>query len=201
MITNDPRRFSELLLASTSSARRALMDSLGVPYRAVAPGVDEQVPDGTGAHEAVAILAERKARAVSMKHPDALVIGSDQLVSIEGEALGKPEDRTRARAQLKQLSGREHEIVTGICLIGPGVRELHVEVTRMRLYTLGDEELERYLDLGEWQGCAGAYRVEGAGQALFSEIDGDRTNVQGLPMLTLVRLLRSVGWQFFAALS
>jgi septum formation protein len=186
-----------LILASTSSARRALMDALHIPYRAVAPGVDEQVPPGTLVRDAVAQLAERKAQAVRARFPDALVIGCDQLVSLDGEALGKPANRERAKAQLERLSGRAHQIVTGLCLVGPGVHERHVEETRLTLYPLSEGELERYLDLGEWEGCAGSYRVESAGQALFSSIEGDRTNVQGLPMVPLVRLLRQTGWQFF----
>src|SRR5688572_6058141 len=95
-----------LILASTSPARRALMDSLGVTYEVEAPGVDEDVPPGTSAHEAVALLAERKARAVSRRHPPALVVGSDQLAVVDGQALGKPADRERAREQLTALAGR-----------------------------------------------------------------------------------------------
>lgn len=173
------------------------MDSLGVPYEAIAPGVSEEVPAGTGVEDAVALLAERKAQAVWVKHPGALVIGCDQLVAIDGEALGKPVDRDAARAQLRRLSGRAHDIVTGLGLLGEGIHEVHVEITRMALYPLGEDELERYLDLREWEGCAGGYRVESAGQALFSSIDGDRTNVQGLPMVRLVALLRKHGWRFF----
>lgn len=192
-----PQPFSELILASTSSARRVLMDSLRVPYRAVAPGVDEQVSPELPVAEVVSTLARRKALAVSRRFPEALVIGSDQLVAFEGEALGKPGDRAQAREQLARLSGNEHQIVTGLCLLGPGVEERQVEIAHLRLYRLAEDELERYLELDEWRGCAGGYRIEGAGQALFAEIDGDRTNVQGLPMVLLVRLLRKVGWRFF----
>jgi len=189
--------FSELILASTSSARRALMDALGVSYRAEAPGVDEQVSDGLKVEDVVSTLAYRKAHAVHVRHPQALVIGSDQLAHLDGEILGKPADRAAAKRQLEKLNGRPHEIVTGLCLLGPNVREQYVEVTRLTLYRLGDDEIERYLDTGEWEGCAGGYRVESRGQALFSSIHGDRTNVQGLPMVLLVRLLRHVGWRFF----
>lgn len=188
----------KLILASTSSARRALMDSLGVPYLSISPGVDEHVPENTPVPDAVAMLAERKARAVFARHPDALVIGADQLVALEGHALGKPPDRAVAKKQLQSLSGRAHEIVTGLCLIGPSFFAREVEITRMQLYPLSDAELEGYLDTHEWEGCAGAYRVESRGQALFSRIDGDRTNVQGLPMLRVVSLLREAGLNFFA---
>jgi len=187
-----------LLLASTSAARRSLMDGLGVPYEAVAPGVDEDVPPGTPARDAVALLALRKAQAVRARRPDALVLAADQLVSFNGQTFGKPVDREAARRQLTLLLGQTHEILTGLCLLGPGVDERTVDVARMSVYPLSGEELERYLALDEWKGCAGSYRVEGRGQALFSNIEGDRTSVQGLPMLPVVRMLRSAGVPFFA---
>lgn len=188
----------QLLLASTSSARRSLMDALGVPYSPEPPGVEESVPPTLSAREAVRLLAERKARAVLARHPHSWVLGADQLVEVEGVVLAKPVDRAAARAQLRRLLGRTHEILTGVCLLGPGGERLEaLEVARLTFYPLGEEELERYLDLGEWQGCAGSYRVEGAGQALLASLEGDRTNVQGLPMLAVVRLLREAGFTFF----
>ncbi|MBN1209657.1 MAG: septum formation protein Maf [Myxococcaceae bacterium] len=187
-----------LILASTSSARRALMDGLGLPYQAEAPGVEEDVSPSLSAREAVQVLAARKARAVHARHPEAWVIGADQLVEVEGEVLSKPADREAARRQLGKLLGHTHDICTGVCLVGPGghVAEA-LEVSRLTFYPVTAEELERYLDLGEWQGCAGSYRVEGAGQALLARLEGDRANVQGLPMLTVVRMLREAGFSFF----
>lgn len=179
-----------LVLASTSPARRALLSSLGVSYEVESTGVAEDVPQGTPVEEAVALLAERKARAVFSRRPDALIIGADQLVAFGGRALGKPEDRAAARAQLQALSGNTHDIITGLCVIGPSFFARETETTRMTLYRLTDEELSAYLDTNEWHGCAGGYRVEARGQLLFSAIDGDRTNVQGLPMVRLVSLLR-----------
>lgn len=190
--------YSELLLASTSSARRALMDGLGVPYRAVAPEVDEVVPDGTPVTHAVALLAERKARAVEAKHPGALVIGSDQLVSLDGRALGKPADAAAARKQLAALRGRTHDIYTALCVVGPGFLVNEVDVARLTVARLTDDEVAGYVATGEWQGCAGGYRVEGKGQAIFARIDGDRSAIQGLPMQRLVRVLREAGVRFFA---
>jgi len=189
---------SELILASTSSARRALMDGLGLPYRAEAPGVDEAVSPHLSAEEAVRELASRKAHAVQRRHPEAWVLGADQLVEVGGEILSKPEDRGAARAQLGKLLGRTHAIHTGVCLVGPGghVSEA-AETARLTFHALAADELERYLDLEEWVGCCGSYRVEGAGQALLERLDGDRANVQGLPMVTVVRLLRRAGFRFF----
>ena len=187
----------ELILASTSPARRALMDGLGLPYRTEAPGVDEDVPATLGAHQAVQVLAERKARAVQQRHPQAWVLGADQLVELDGEVVSKPATREAARAQLGKMLGRTHSLCTGVCLLGPGHAAQAVEVARLTFYPVGPEELERYLDTGEWEGCAGSYRVGGQGQALLQRLEGDRSNVQGLPMLTVVRMLREAGFRFF----
>ncbi len=187
----------ELILASTSPARRALMDSLGLPYRAISPGVSEELPPDWEPADAVMQLAHRKALAVHRRHPEALVIGADQLAWFDGKTLGKPGDRAEARGQLQLLSGREHQILTGVSLVARDINKQAVEISRLTLYPIGAEELERYLDLEEWRGCAGGYRVESAGQALLARIEGDRTNVQGLPLVLLVRLLREAGVKFF----
>lgn len=170
------------------------MDSLGVPYRAIAPGVDEDVGQGMTVEETVALLSERKARAVHDQHPNEIVIGSDQLVSLDGKAFGKPADAAQARAQLEALRGRTHEIVTGLCVIG---RRVHIEIEISRLTVWADLDVAAYVATNEWQGCAGSYRVEGKGQAIFERIDGDRSTIQGLPMQRLVRLLREEGVVFF----
>jgi septum formation protein len=189
----------DLILASTSSARRALMDGLGVPYRAEAPHVDESVPAGLPADESVRMLAVRKALAVHARHPDAWVLGADQLVEVGRDVLGKPPDRDAARAQLTRLLGQTHVIHTAVCLLGPGgYHRETLEDARLTFYSVASEELERYLDTREWEGCAGSYRVEGQGQALLEKLDGDRTNVQGLPMLSVVRLLRQAGFDLLA---
>ena len=173
------------------------MQSLRVPFRPEAPEVVEDFPPGTHVGDAVAMLAERKARAVFERNPSALVVGCDQLAALDGAALGKPSDRAAAREQLMRLSGRTHQIVTGLCLLGSGVRELEVDVAHLTAFPLEPDEIERYVDLGEWEGCAGGYRVEAAGQALFREIAGDRAAVMGLPMVRLVNALRRLGWRFF----
>jgi septum formation protein len=186
-----------LLLASTSPARQALLSSLGVPFRAVAPQVDEDVEPGTPVQHTVALLAERKARAVFNRASQALVIGADQLVSLDGRPLGKPADAASARAQLASLRGRTHEIITGLCVVGPAFVVTEVDVARLTVLPLGDDELDRYVATGEWEGCAGAYRVEGRGQGIFARIDGDRTSIQGLPMQRVVRVLREAGVRVF----
>ena len=189
--------FEELLLASTSSARKALLEGLGVPFRVVAPEVDEVVVTGTPPQHAVALLAERKARAVYSRFPRALIIGSDQLVSFQGQALGKPPDAEAARKQLGSLRGKSHDIVTGVCVVGAGFVVTEIDVARLTVLPLTDAELDGYVATNEWQGCAGGYRVEGRGQAIFQRIEGDRSSIQGLPMQRVTRILREAGVQFF----
>jgi septum formation protein len=147
--------------------------------------------------EAVRLLARRKSEAVAEQFPAAFVLGADQLVECEGQTLQKPRSRSEARGQLASLLGKTHQIVTGLCLLGPGFSEDVVDVAVVTFYKLSDEELERYLDLGEWEGCAGGYRIEAAGQAFLEQLVGDRATVEGLPMLHVVRLLRKVGFRFF----
>ena len=189
--------YSELLLASTSSARRSLMTGLGLPFRAISPEVDEDLEPNTPIHHGVALLAERKARAVHTHNPGSLVIGADQLVSVSGHVLGKPANAAAARIQLKQLRGKTHEIVTGLCVVGPAFLVNEIDVAMMTVVPLTDAEIDGYVATNEWQGCSGGYRVEGRGQAIFSRIEGDRTAIQGLPMQRVVRILREAGIRFF----
>jgi septum formation protein len=188
----------DIILASTSPARRRLMEGLGIDWRAVAPGVDEAVAPGTGAREAVALLARKKAEAVRRQFPEALVIGADQMVEIDGRSLTKPPTRDAARAQLSLLLGRTHDVVTGLCIVSRWYTGECVDVARPTFRALTEEKLEAYLDLEEWRGCAGGYRIEGAGQALVERLEGDRASVEGLPTQALVRLLWEADAPFFS---
>jgi septum formation protein len=173
------------------------MRGLGVPFRVVAPEVDEYVSADTPPMHAVAILAEKKARAVFARNPTALVIGADQLVSFNGQAIGKAPDEATARRQLRSLRGKTHEILTGLCVVGPDFLATEVDSARLTVLPLSDVEVDAYLATGEWKGCAGGYRIEGVGQTIFSRIDGDRSSIQGLPMQRVVHSLREAGIRFF----
>jgi septum formation protein len=179
----------KVILASTSPARKALMATLGIPYSVEAPGVDEDVPPGIGVEVATAMLAERKARAVADRNPGAIVIGSDQLVELEGRAIGKSPDAAAAREQLQRMSGVTHRIITAVCVISDSTRT-EIDVASLTMRPLTDEEMDAYIATGEWQGCAGGYRIEGKGRGLFTHIDGDSTSIQGLPLPLLRRMLR-----------
>lgn len=185
-----------LLLASTSPARRALLEQVGLPFSAVAPLVEETL-DPAGDPEAQARrLAEAKARAVAAGRPDALVIGADQVLVLEGRVLGKPADEAAARSQLRQMAGRQHALVTAVALVGDGIW-LGQERTTLQVRDLTDDEIDAYVATGEWQGCAGGYRLEGRGLALFERIEGDFTNVLGLPVPLLLGELRRRGYPLF----
>src|SRR5262249_35213282 len=160
-----------LLLASTSPARRALLDGLGIPYTAEAPGVEEDLPAGTAVDAAGRMLALRQARAIAAPPPGAPGLGAGPVPAVDGQVLGKPGSREEARAQLASLLGRSHRLLTAVALVGGGDEQLELDVVTLRFHPVSAEELERYLDTGEWQGCAGGYRIEGRGQALVDVLE------------------------------
>ncbi|MFH1680762.1 MAG: Maf family protein [Candidatus Eisenbacteria bacterium] len=186
----------DLVLASTSRYRRALLDRLGVPYRAVAPRCDEEGLDVLRAEERSLALAERKARSVAADFPGALLLGSDQIAEIEGRALRKPGTIEAARATLRLLSGREHRLVTAVALLDSvdGRVENAIDIARLRMRKLSHEEIENYLGREEVLDCVGAYRSEGLGAALFEWMRADDpTGIVGLPLTRVVDLLARFG--------
>lgn len=187
-----------LVLASTSSARQHLLRQAGLPFEALAPEVEEYLDAGGDAATQAMGLARLKALAVATRRPEAIVIGADQVLNVDGLVLGKPVDAAAARAQLARLSGRQHALVTGLCVVSPqGLVQVTSERTTMTVRALRDEELDAYVATGEWRGCAGSYRVEGQGIGLFERLDGDWTNVLGLPMPALLTILRGLGVPLF----
>lgn len=187
-----------LILASTSAYRRELLSRLQLEFDTARPEVDEQAKPGETPSALASRLAAEKAAAVAARLPEALVIGSDQVADIEGEALGKPgtRERARARAQLTTMSGRTVRFHTAVSLIGPE-RELHaLDLTEVQLRTLTAAEIERYLDAEPALDCAGSFKCEGLGISLFDAIrSADPTALVGLPLIALARLLRQAGFQ------
>ena len=170
-----------IVLASTSPQRRVILEQLRIPFEAVAP-VYEEEPGGDPVEHAAG-----KARSVD--GGDRPVLGVDTIVACNGEALGKPRDATEAERMLELLSGRTHEVVSGLCLRTPAWEELHRATTRVTFRQLTPRDLGHYLASREWEGRAGAYAIQGRGAALVRSIDGDYLNVVGLPASCLVRLL------------
>lgn len=184
------------MLASTSPWRRELLGRLGVPFDVEAPGVDEDAWKrlDLSAEAMVSGLSAAKARAVAARNPGAIVIGSDQCAVLGDDRLGKPGSRAAAVDQLRRLSGRTHTLVTGIHVVfgDTGVEHDEVVSTRLTMRTLGEEDLQRYVDLDDPVSCAGSYRIEAAGISLFSKIEGgDHTAIMGLPLLSLTRILET----------
>jgi septum formation protein len=179
----EPTPADALILASTSPQRREILTQLRIPFAVVAPDFDE-VP-GTGPLE----RAAGKARSVD--GGELPVLGVDTEVLLDGELLGKPANATEAEAMLEALSGRTHEVCSGLCLRTPAWEELHAESTFVTFRTLTPRDLAHYLDADEWEGRAGAYAIQGLGASLVERIEGDFLNVVGLPGALLVRLLAS----------
>jgi septum formation protein len=187
---------ARLVLASTSAYRRALMDRLGLPYLAVAPSYEEEHDLALSPAELVQELAVRKARSVARAFPDALIVGADQLAEIDGERLFKPGTVERAVEQLLRLGGRTHRLVTGLAVLDArsGRIELALDVQLMTLRPLTAAQARAYVAKDSPLDCAGAYRIEGQGIALFESMRGeDYSAIIGLPLTKLVTLLGRFG--------
>jgi nucleoside triphosphate pyrophosphatase len=172
-----------LILASTSPQRRAILEQLRIPFDVVAPDYDEQPGVDPVEH------ARAKARSVAAGAGDRPVLGVDTEVLCDGRLFGKPGDEADAADMLNALSGRTHEVVSGLCLVTPGWEEIGREVTRVTFRTLTPRDVATYVAAAEWEGRAGAYAVQGFGASLVERIEGDYLNVVGLPASLLVRLL------------
>lgn len=177
-----------LVLASRSPQRRAILTQLALPYRVVEPDYDER-PLPLEAIELVETHARGKARSVEREPKDGAVLGVDTAVVIDGDVLGKPVDAGHAREMLDRLSGREHLVVSGLTLRDDEDEITAHASTAVRFRALAPSELEAYVQLGEWQGRAGGYAIQGRGAALVESVTGDYANVVGLPVALLVRVL------------
>jgi MAF protein len=194
-----------LILASTSTTRRELLRRLALPFECIAPEVDESAQAGETPSQLAYRLAEQKAAAVAQQHPDAWVIGSDQVASqfdlVTGQAfgalLGKPLTDARAIAQLQQFSGQTLRFYTGVSLQCAAIAYIDTAVVEFsvtfRALTLA--EIQRYVALEQPLYCAGSFKCEGLGITLFEQMQGeDLTALMGLPLLRLCQMLRQVGY-------
>ncbi|MGA0587287.1 Maf family protein [Dyella sp. KRB-257] len=185
-----------IVLGSTSRHRAELLRRLLADFTQAAPGVDEAArPDEAPAARALR-LAIAKAAAVARTHPQALVIGSDQVAELGGAVLDKPGTPERARRQLRASSGRTVRFHTALCLLDArsGVRHTHVDLTRAVFRALGDGEIARYVEREQPLDCAGSFKCEALGISLFERIETDDPSaLVGLPLIALARLLRAAG--------
>ena len=178
-----------LLLASTSPQRRAILEQLGLPFEVVAPHYEERDEAGLVPSELVRAHAVGKARSVADEAGEGPVLGVDTAVVVDGRVLGKPADETEAVAMLEALGGRDHVVVSGLCLLAPGWEAVDHEETRVSFRELAPRDIAAYVRAGEWRGRAGGYAIQGLGATLVDRIEGDYLNVVGLPAALLVRLL------------
>lgn len=188
----------DLILASTSRYRKELLARLALPFACEAPGVDEDAVKADASHsprQVAEILAERKARAVAERHPGAVVIGSDQLAQLDGQVLGKPGSVAGAQQQLARLAGRVHELVTAVCIVHPGGVERLTDIARLRMRALDAAAIARYVEADRPLDCAGAYKLECLGIALFEQVEcTDHTAITGLPLIWTGSVLARLGF-------
>lgn len=182
-----------LILASGSPRRRALLEKMGYRFETCAPDVDEHVSGH--ARDIVYTLSERKAKAGAMHYGRGVIIASDTLVSLDGVPLGKPEDADDARRMLRALSGREHEVFSGVCVldIETGRHETRAVRTGVTFREITDEEIDAYVSTGEPMDKAGAYAIQGGAGAFVTGLDGSFENVMGFPVDEVREMLERFG--------
>lgn len=181
-----------LVLASASPRRAAILGKLGVPFRVAVSSAAEDLLPGEDAETASVRLARAKAEVVAAVET-LPVLAADTLVVCDGRILGKPATADEAAAMLRLLSGRSHDVVTGVCLLSGGQARTGLERTAVEFDPLSNGQVEAYVRSGEPMGKAGAYHVEGAGSVFIRRIDGSPSNVAGLPVRLVFRLAREAG--------
>ena len=185
-----------LVLGSTSRYRRELLQRLGLPFAAAAPDVDETPLQGEAPRALALRLALAKAHAVAAQHPDAVVIGSDQVADLHGQPLGKPGTHKRASAQLQRMSGETVIFQTAVAVVcaATGFEQVDLAPVEVRFRTLTGDEIERYLRAEQPYDCAGSAKSEGLGISLLDAIHSDDpTALIGLPLIRTCRMLRAAG--------
>ena len=178
-----------IILASASPRRKELLTTAGVEFEVLVSEADETIPEGTAPRDAAMMTAEKKALAVA-ENRDGIVIGADTIVVIDGKILGKPKDEADAFGMLRLLSGREHEVITGVCITDGEKTEKFAQVSKVRFYDLTDDEITAYVATKECNDKAGAYGIQGKGCVLVESIEGDYFNIVGLPVAATVRALK-----------
>ncbi|MDP6545340.1 MAG: Maf family protein [Phycisphaerae bacterium] len=184
-----------LILASSSPRRETLMRQAGLHCRVVHPPIHEpdDIDEGLTPAGHAEALAYFKASSVRRIHAEAVVLGADTVVSIGEEILGKASGPEHAAAMLARLSGTQHEVITGVALLGAGHwRTIASETTRITMRTMTPDEIDRYVESGEWRGKAGAYAIQETADRFVVKVDGSFSNVVGLPMELVTRMLAAI---------
>ncbi|MBA2481162.1 MAG: septum formation protein Maf [Planctomycetes bacterium] len=189
-----------LILGSTSRYRRELLTRLGVPFTVEAPRCDEEVAKLEAPSRdplaLAAFLATTKAQSLAVVNPDSVIIGSDQVLALGDAVLGKSGDAAGATRQLTALSGREHRLITALTVVHGARSWSHADVTTMSMRTLSAEQIARYIAHDRPFDCAGSYKLESRGIALFERIQSeDQSAIVGLPLIALAKILIGIGYQ------
>jgi septum formation protein len=194
-----------IVLASASPRRRELLRNAAIPFTVQPADINEVPLAGESPRNCAERLAREKALAVSQIRPQEYVLGADTIVVVDDAILGKPRDRDDAARMLRLLSGRVHAVITGVCLVGPGARdagpprvgnrELKTasEITLVTMYKLSDDEIRDYVTTGEPMDKAGAYAIQGVASRWIPRVEGDYSNVVGLPVARVYGMLRNLG--------
>ncbi|MFZ5427039.1 MAG: Maf family protein [Thermodesulfobacteriota bacterium] len=190
------REKADIVLASGSPRRKELLGSTGVEFRVIPSIVDEPPADPGETPGGYAMrMARLKARDVAWGHPGSYVLGADTVVAVGGHILGKPVDAADARRMLAMLSGREHSVVTGCCLVGPSGEVVWEDapVSKVTFADVSEEAIAAYVATGEPMDKAGGYAIQGLGAFMIEKVEGSYTNVVGLPLSHLLQTLSSLG--------
>jgi septum formation protein len=181
------------VLASASPRRQALLSAAGFEFDVAAPDVPEMRAAGESAPDYVQRLAREKALAVAKRYPSRPVLGADTEVVLDGDVLGKPSDATDAARMLRRLAGRTHEVLTGLALVWRGGVVTALEATTVWVADLSNEEIADYVASGEPMDKAGGYAIQGRAARFIPRIEGSYSNVVGLPVATVLQILRQAG--------
>ena len=181
-----------VILASQSPRRKELLEKCGVHFVTEPADINEQIDPAKELTEEIKRLSYLKAKTVLDHHPDAIVIGSDTIVAVNGEPLGKPHDRNDAHRMLRELSGHTHQVITGLCILSAEKCCTDVSVSHVTFMELSDEEINGYIDSGEPMDKAGAYAIQGGAGKFIENIDGDYYAIMGLPINILYKQLKDI---------
>lgn len=193
-MTHPARPRPRVILASASPRRRELLDLVGIAHEVRPANIDESYLDGESPREHAERLARGKASAVDER--DAVIVGSDTIVVVDGDVLGKPRDHEHAKEMLRRLSGRSHVVMTGVAVRWRDRLISGVEEVGVTFRGLSDDEIERYIATNEPMDKAGAYGIQGYGATIVERVDGDYFAVMGLALNQLVRLMREAGLRY-----
>ena len=182
-----------LILASASPRRVALLKLITENFTVVTSKAEETLPPGILPHLAVKLLAQRKAEAVAVQHPGDIIIGADTVVALDDIIFGKPNDRQDAADMLATLSGRTHEVFTGVCIWQAGMPDCFAQAAKVTFAEMDKQEIGNYVASGEPDDKAGAYGIQGLGARFITRIEGDYYTVMGLPVQVLYQALRQKG--------